>query len=371
MGLLFQFGLGACSVPVFRYALERWQADDYECLVFHNGDLSESQNAAYEFLEDPKRAELPVNLHVRKVDIDAPMDDQTRDKWVQALNLTTTASLPVAAVFYPPTMRIEEAFWTAPLEEGNVRQIKDSPARFEINRRLRGGHSAVFLLIEGEDPKANEAADIVMEEVFKHIVENFKLPEEMLDEEGNPFGVGPDVPELKIHMSILRVNKTDPREAFLMANIYGLDDSFREEKRPMVFPFFGQGRVFFPLIGETISKEHLEMACDFLLGDCSCTIKAQNPGADLVFQADWWNLVGGAIVKDEPLPPLEGFSDFTEGRSTGETVQAIKQLAGATGESLEPPKKSNTMLFNALIILLIGGGIIAAISLGLMKKKAQ
>ena len=30
----------ACSVPVFRYALERWQADPYEVFVFHRGPLT-------------------------------------------------------------------------------------------------------------------------------------------------------------------------------------------------------------------------------------------------------------------------------------------------------------------------------------------
>ena len=35
----------ACSVPVFRYALERWPADMYRLVVFHRGALSEGQQA--------------------------------------------------------------------------------------------------------------------------------------------------------------------------------------------------------------------------------------------------------------------------------------------------------------------------------------
>ena len=30
----------ACSVPVFRYALERWKASPYEVLVYHRGKLA-------------------------------------------------------------------------------------------------------------------------------------------------------------------------------------------------------------------------------------------------------------------------------------------------------------------------------------------
>ena len=35
----------ACSVPVYRYALERWWPDPYEVIVFHRGELTEQQQA--------------------------------------------------------------------------------------------------------------------------------------------------------------------------------------------------------------------------------------------------------------------------------------------------------------------------------------
>ena len=33
----------ACSVPVFRYALERWQPDTFQALVLHRGSLRDEQ----------------------------------------------------------------------------------------------------------------------------------------------------------------------------------------------------------------------------------------------------------------------------------------------------------------------------------------
>jgi len=35
----------ACTVPVFRYSLERWPADPYGIFVLHGGDLSAEDNA--------------------------------------------------------------------------------------------------------------------------------------------------------------------------------------------------------------------------------------------------------------------------------------------------------------------------------------
>ena len=40
----------ACSVPVFRYALERWQSDPYEVFVFHRGKLTADQQASVDRL---------------------------------------------------------------------------------------------------------------------------------------------------------------------------------------------------------------------------------------------------------------------------------------------------------------------------------
>ncbi len=44
----------ACSVPVFRYALENWYADPYRVLVFHRGPLSAESQAAVDFLNRVK-----------------------------------------------------------------------------------------------------------------------------------------------------------------------------------------------------------------------------------------------------------------------------------------------------------------------------
>src|SRR2546430_11652936 len=60
----------ACSVPVFRYALERWPADRFTATLFVDGKLNEAQD---ELLASIVRAaDAPaggVNLAVEKVDV--------------------------------------------------------------------------------------------------------------------------------------------------------------------------------------------------------------------------------------------------------------------------------------------------------------
>ncbi|HOT51507.1 MAG TPA: hypothetical protein PLI07_11030, partial [Candidatus Hydrogenedentes bacterium] len=56
----------ACSVPVFRWALERWQADRYELIVFRKSPLSEADLTRHHALEQrAKDVNRPANLHVR------------------------------------------------------------------------------------------------------------------------------------------------------------------------------------------------------------------------------------------------------------------------------------------------------------------
>ena len=42
----------ACSVPVFRYALERWPPDAYEAIVLHEGPLAEQDKKIVDWLKE-------------------------------------------------------------------------------------------------------------------------------------------------------------------------------------------------------------------------------------------------------------------------------------------------------------------------------
>ena len=63
----------ACNVPVFRYALERFESDPFELLIYHRGPLAEEAQAAVAALQklaDDSSSSLQVR--VRLVDLAAP-----------------------------------------------------------------------------------------------------------------------------------------------------------------------------------------------------------------------------------------------------------------------------------------------------------
>ena len=68
-----------------------------------------------------------------------------------------------------------------------------------------------------------------------------------------------------------------------------------------------------PLIGDGITEDNVLDYTYYICGPCSCQIKYQNPGMDLLVSRDWYAfLEGSEVVKDKELPPLSGVSDLTE-----------------------------------------------------------
>ena len=52
----------ACSVPVFRYALERWQPDMFQALVLYKGELSEEQKKSLEAFDRSEGKDQALSL---------------------------------------------------------------------------------------------------------------------------------------------------------------------------------------------------------------------------------------------------------------------------------------------------------------------
>ena len=63
----------ACSVPVFRYALELWPPDEYEVVLFHEGPLTEEQKQLLDKIKPLKLENASVpNMRIHEVDLKAP-----------------------------------------------------------------------------------------------------------------------------------------------------------------------------------------------------------------------------------------------------------------------------------------------------------
>jgi hypothetical protein len=111
---------------------------------------------------------------------------------------------------------------------------------------------------------------------------------------------------LRIEFSVVRLDRNDAREAFLLGSLMKSEADL-DATQPMAFPVFGRGRVLYALVGDGIMAETTDTACQFIAGPCSCQVKNQNPGFDLLINSDWDNVVAGSVISaaipDEAAEP--------------------------------------------------------------------
>src|SRR4051812_24553780 len=74
--LFLHSSLQACTIPVCRYALERWSLSPYEMIVYYKGSLPAQTEDMIRKLEDGK-----ANLKVTPLDIDEKMPKALQKLW--------------------------------------------------------------------------------------------------------------------------------------------------------------------------------------------------------------------------------------------------------------------------------------------------
>lgn len=294
----------ACSVPVFRFALERWQPDKYLVVVFHEGPLDDAAKKVVVQCERAAQGERAANIEVETFDLSEELPPAIRAIWDrEQAGDEAKPKLPWCVVAYPPAAKIEKPLYHGPVDEAALTACFDSPLRGELADRLVAGQSAVWLLLESGDTKADDAAHELIASELKRLEKELKLP--VLAEHDKAL-VKSNLP-LAIQFSLLRVKRSDLRERMLVQMLLDTESDLAEISKPMVFPVFGRGRAFYGLIGKGISSENLTQTAGFLIGECSCEVKEENPGMDLLLAAPWSKIEGN--FADEPLPPLVGLPE--------------------------------------------------------------
>lgn len=284
----------ACSVPVFRYALDRWPADAYEVVVFHRGALNGEDQAALSRLVKATPTEGGfANLEVTAVDLDNRPAPALQKLWDAQEN----ATLPWMVVRYPASAKRDETVWASPLTPTSADRLLDSPVRQSISRMIRGGETGVWVLLEsGDKAKDDAAADCVLKEL-RRMPRVLKLP--ILNQNDPEDRIAPGA-KLRISFGFLRLSRTNPAEQALVRMLLKSEEDLDSiEKEPMAFPIFGRARADYALVGKGIVPKNVEEACTRLVGPCTCQVKRLYPGIDLLVRANWTE------------PPKElSFADF-------------------------------------------------------------
>lgn len=330
-------------MPVFRYALERWPASPYELLVLHRGPLTPEQQA---LLPQPGIA----NWRARPVDLNANAPADLLAVWQRHASGTQ----PVLALAYPAGTGVGGLVWAARLERAALERLGQSPIRHRLAERLIRGDCAVWVLLESGDRASDDAAAHRLRARLDHHQRTLHLPP-LNDDDLNPAAPASAKERLRqVVFSLLRVARSDPAEEVLVRLLQHSEDDLPDSE-PLAFPVFGRGRVLYALAGEGITEETIDEACSFLTGPCSCLVKDENPGVDLLLEADWERLVP-KLTRDPAPPELPSLATLI---APSNPVVASAAQAPPPSDSLPPgPLHRRLLLLAGLGVGLVAGGTV-------------
>lgn len=266
-------GLNACTVPVFRYGLDHWVPDTWTLEVSPT-----TANAAHvaHFARNLGTAS-GLNVEVSR------LSDET-------LGAARLMRPPMGD--NPPTV-----LWSGTLDAPALGALMDSPMRQQLVSRLLAGDSSVFVLVESEDKAANTEALGVLEKRIRYLEQVIRLP--VIDPNDPSSKLGPG-PALTLKYSVLRIPATSASEAPLLAMLAGPRSGLEASKDPWIAVVFGRGRVLGAWAAQDFRDDEIEEVCLFLAGACSCQVKRQNPGWDLLLKCDWTDRLQAMGLPPDP-----------------------------------------------------------------------
>jgi hypothetical protein len=261
----------------------RWQPTPYEVYSFHDDSNADAhaavETAIAEVSEGTDNRANIVFIPVNLTD-DPELNGVTPDikaAWASQKNKT----LPTYLISTPYGAQI----YSGKLNAATIKTLVESPARKRMAQQLEAGKIGVLLFLNGKDKKENERARQILQGLVKEVAEGkvslYSVPTDITGEEVA------DTTNPGLELGMIEVNRDDEKERWLVRSLLAMESDLPDETRPMVFLAYGRGRALLPYIGAGINRENLLQEVEFISGACSCTVKEQNPGVDLLVRYDW------------------------------------------------------------------------------------
>ncbi len=314
-------GAHACSIPVFRYALDRWPADPYRLEV----SAADAQDEGVaKFLRNFTDS-TPLNLQPARVPGEGP-----------------------SRLHFPHAAPHDAPAWSGPLAPA-LAVLTDSPTRAEIARRILAGENGVWVLVESGQRAADDAAASTLEKRLRYLEQVAQIPAIDPNDPSSKLGPGP---ALRVGFSLVRVRRDDPAEQPFLKMLAGPKAAGEIASGPWLALVFGRGRALGAWPAEGFGAEQIDEACLFLLGACSCEVKRLNPGWDLLLHTDWHEALHALGF---PLP--EPSTAAVSAKAEVPEPETVTLTAAAPHAVAPAPGKTNPAAMAAGVLLVLGSAL--------------
>ena len=364
----------SCDIPVFQYALSNWVPADYEAVVFYRGVLSDTDRQLLATLEAVCKtgqatllapdAEVSgngnkANCMLHKVDLDKAHPPEVIELWSRQ----EQAELPWLAIYYPMVFRVPRVLWAGKLNAQIVSQLANSGIREKIALALSKGDTIPWVLIESGDNDKDDRAATLLERQLTSLEKTLIVGQNSLAEAGENAPL-PGYEDFQIRFSLFRLSRSSPGEALFIQMLLHSELDLPNYREPLAFPIYGRGRALYALVGRGITENNIREACEFLLGPCSCLIKDENPGVDILIQAAWDDLLDESLSGGAELHSLASLSEIVQGSDGSASLSQAPQddVSGKSG---------GVLIRNLVIALAVVFAVTISIALAVRRKVSQ
>jgi len=226
----------ACTTKVSEWVLLNSVQDKYLLVYFHENEISE--------VEKQQNSEIEKLLNTSNI----LLKTLQRDK----------IEKPYYALYLNNRLVTEYA------DKEELSAIVNSPIRQQIGDELMAGKLCVMLYLKsGIQTKDEKGLEVVKKSV-----------------EESPFGSV---------ITVVELDRNSTEESQFVSLLLNVEGDLKEIEEPMVFGVFGKFRALEPLLAKGISQENINLMLNFLTADCSCLIKDNLPGVNILYSGDWKN----------------------------------------------------------------------------------
>ncbi len=220
----------ACTTRVSEWVLLNSAAHQYSLIYFHKGSVSESEKK-----QNQKLAEEISTSNIQ---------------------FNTISSQEITEPYYG--LYYEGRFFSKYKTVDDLRGLSSSPLREKIADELMAGKLCVMLFLKTDIKEKDEKGLNTLRGAI----------------ESSPFG--------KI-ITVVELSRNSREEHHFASLLLNVEDDLKYIQEPMLFGIFGRFKALEPLLGKGISEENIHLMIDYFSAECSCLIKDDLPGTDILF----------------------------------------------------------------------------------------
>jgi hypothetical protein len=224
----------ACTTRVSEWVLLNAEPGQYTLVCFHKNPLNEQVSLQNKALTDELSG---ANIRV----INAEKND---------------AIQPYYGLYY------ENRLFTRYEKPGQLAGLASSPLRRAIADEIMKGKLCVMLYLQSGNTEKDEKGISALKKTVS----------------SSPFSA---------IIPVVELSRTDPVENHFISLLLNVESDLKTLKEPMLFGIFGKFKALEPLVGGGITEENISYLIDFLTADCSCLIKDDLPGTDILYSGKW------------------------------------------------------------------------------------